>query len=56
MDFTGIFLAKGRLPGSVGVSVDGGVALRPYNKELSPDRDVLFVIIQRTNGTETIGL
>ncbi len=39
VNFAGNFPAKGRLSVSVGISVDGGVALRPYDEELSPDRD-----------------
>jgi hypothetical protein len=38
VDFTGNFPSKGRLSGSVDVPADGGVALRPYHEELSPDR------------------
>jgi hypothetical protein len=37
VDFAGNFPAQGRLPGSMDVPVDGGVALRPYGEELSPD-------------------
>jgi hypothetical protein len=37
VNFTGDFLALGRLPGSMGVPVDGGVAFRPNIEELAPD-------------------
>jgi hypothetical protein len=38
VDFTGNFPTKSLLSGSVGIPVDGGVTLRPYDEELPPDR------------------
>jgi hypothetical protein len=36
VDFAGKFPTQGRLPGSMGVPVDGGVSLGPHIEELSP--------------------